>query len=252
MDVATVIAPPPPLQTQTPNTHILVISCIPEFGVKAATSLAECVKKALLSRLPAPPHVVAPPSPPPPIVETLVGSQASKTAVLGAIKRVAAFTAGGENRRGWVYYSGHGDQTRDAAGGDETVDHLDEFWKLPSGGALLDDEITAALVQTPTRKTSLNIFISDSCSSGTMIDANPSSSNTNWVLISACRDNENALATFDGGVFTMFGLIPALTTIKTPLTAAELFRGIKIDIPDQHVSLHSSRPDIASSLPLFV
>lgn len=112
-------------------------------------------------------------------------------------------------REAIIYYNGHGDQIKDQHG-DES-DGMDEIWQLMGGGYILDDDISRAL--TSIHDLSYLWLISDSCSSGTMIDK--AFNDRPWMTLSSCKDNQNSLASVDGGIFTLFGLLPAVQQCNT-------------------------------------
>ena len=60
-----------------------------------------------------------------------------------------------------------------------------------------------------------------------------------WVTISSANDRQDSLATSDGGVFTLWGLIPALETINN-CTPREIHKYIKknVQIQSQTSLLH--------------
>ena len=108
------------------------------------------------------------------------------------------------NRKGIVYYYGHGDQVRDRSG--DEIDGKDEMWKTQG---ILDDDLSKMF--TSMHNTSKLYVFSDSCSSGSMIDKKYNTKD--WVTFSSCNDAQDSLATSDGGVFTLWGLIPALQNL---------------------------------------
>jgi Caspase domain len=174
-------------------------------------------------------------------VHVLVGLDANRERVLKSLSAVATHLSK-PNGRCFVYYNGHGDQFKDANG--DEADGKDEFWKLMGGGIVVDDEISRIFLST--HKTSLLCMICDHCSSGTMIDARINST-TPWIQISSCKDVEDATASSDGGMFTLFGLIPALELLKQNsgggcFTAMQLYAEIskRIEIPTQHCSIQDS------------
>ncbi|VBB18304.1 metacaspase-like, partial [Yasminevirus sp. GU-2018] len=130
--------------------------------------------------------------------------------VRSSLKRMADYLYV-QNRKGIIYYFGHGDQVGDR-NGDERRDSngqdagFDEIWRTQN---ILDDEITS-IFQVINSRSYLFLF-SDSCSSGSMIDDNNSK---NWTTLSSSNDKQDSLATSSGGVFTLWGLLPALTTLK--------------------------------------
>ena len=108
------------------------------------------------------------------------------------------------NKKAIIYYYGHGDQIRDVSGDEK--DGKDEIWQTQG---IIDDEISKIFANI--HDTSTLYLFSDSCSSGSMIDEYYNKKN--WVTISSANDRQDSLATSDGGVFTLWGLIPALESI---------------------------------------
>lgn len=109
------------------------------------------------------------------------------------------------NKKAIVYYYGHGDQIRDTTGDEK--DGKDEIWQTQG---IIDDKISKIFANIHDSST-LYLF-SDSCSSGSMIDEYYN--RKNWVTISSANDRQDSLATSEGGVFTLWGLIPALENIE--------------------------------------
>ena len=109
------------------------------------------------------------------------------------------------NKKAIIYYYGHGDQIRDNSGDEK--DGKDEIWQTQG---IIDDEISKIFDNI--HDSSTVYLFSDSCSSGSMIDEYYNKKD--WVTISSANDRQDSLATSDGGVFTLWGLIPALETIK--------------------------------------
>jgi len=106
------------------------------------------------------------------------------------------------------------------------------------GGRVLDDEITL-IFKDKIHESSVLILISDNCSSGTMIDrklfsTTTSSTSGSWICLSSCRDHQDSLATSEGGVFTLYGLIPALEAGKKTIREIYSFIQKEIQIPSQH------------------
>ena len=68
---------------------------------------------------------------------------------------------------------------------------------------------------------------------------------SNWVTISSSNDIQDSLATVDGGVFTLWGLIPAIENINgiTPVSLHNWVRD-NIDIPSQTSLLHYGNEEI--------
>ena len=129
------------------------------------------------------------------------------------------------DRRAIIYYYGHGDQIRDTNGDEK--DGKDEIWQTQG---IIDDEISK--IFNKIHKTSYLWLFSDSCSSGSMIDIYYNKQN--WITISSANDVQDSLATADGGIFTMFGLLPSLENVKEH-TANNIYKFIcaNIDIPTQ-------------------
>jgi hypothetical protein len=105
-----------------------------------------------------------------------------------------------------IYYFGHGDQVKDFNG--DELDGKDEIWKTQN---ILDDEISN-IFKNINVDSRLYLF-SDSCSSGSMIDKKIN--NKSWISLSSSNDLQDSLSTSEGGVFTLWGLIPCLeNTLK--------------------------------------
>jgi hypothetical protein len=124
--------------------------------------------------------------------------------VIKELKNMADFLSN-KNNKGIIYYYGHGDQVIDKSGKEE--DGYDEIWTTQK---IKDDEISE-IFNIIDDESYLFLF-SDSCSSGSMIDRY--SNTKNWVTISSSNDKQDSLATSDGGVFTLFGLIPGLNEMN--------------------------------------
>lgn len=150
--------------------------------------------------------------------------QRNRSLVIRELKSLAKYLETSD-RKGIIYYFGHGDQVRDVSG--DEIDGKDEIWRTQN---ILDDEIS--IIFNTIHDRSMLTLISDSCSSGSMIDTYYNK--RNWVTISSSNDVQDSLSTADGGVFTLFGLIPALENV-TKHTPREIHRYIKenIDIPTQ-------------------
>jgi hypothetical protein len=134
------------------------------------------------------------------------------------------------NKKAIIYYYGHGDQVRDTSGDEK--DGKDEIWQTQG---IIDDEISKIFANI--HDTSTLYLFSDSCSSGSMIDEYYNKKD--WVTISSANDRQDSLATSDGGVFTLWGLIPALETINN-CTPREIHKYIKknVQIQSQTSLLH--------------
>ena len=174
----------------------------------------------------------------------LVGSEITRKNILEKLKEINSILSQ-PNQKVIVFYNGHGDQCADTNGDEE--DGKDEYWKpMGGGGNILDDEISTILCDI--HETSFVLLISDNCSSGTMIDKKLN--NRPWICMSSCRDNQDSLASSDGGVFTLFGLIPAIKSGKR--TASEIFKFIcsELEIPSQTPYIETSR-EYLLEIPLF-
>ena len=229
--------------------RLLIISCIPEFGAAASQTLEKAVEAALTKAAVAAAARKSTATASAAAVEvcSLCGPSVSKARILPELKRLAEYAAGGPGRRAIVFYTGHGDQMADRSG--DEADGRDEFWRVPSGPPVIDDDISRVFASTPTHPESLVLLISDSCSSGTMIDRALMPAKSAWATIAACRDSESALSTSDGGAFTLFGLIPALQNPNVK-TVGELFEcsASKLSFGDQHVTVNYSAPEIKNWL----
>lgn len=135
---------------------------------------------------------------------SLYNTNTRRKTILDALKHLASFLCEKREperkRIAFIYYLGHGNQTRDLNG--DEADGMDELWCLRSGERILDDEISLIFKDIP--ENSKVILISDSCSSGTMIDVKLN--HANWITYSSCADHENAFCSFDGGIVTIFGM----------------------------------------------
>lgn len=134
------------------------------------------------------------------------------------------------NQKAIIYYYGHGDQIADKSGDEK--DGKDEIWQTQG---IIDDEISKIFSNIHNSST-LYLF-SDSCSSGSMIDKYYNKKD--WVTISSSNDRQDSLATSDGGVFTLWGLINALETLDN-VTPRNIHNYIKknVQIQSQTSLLH--------------
>ena len=101
-------------------------------------------------------------------VQKLIESQATKAALVAAIRGLVQGAAGGDNIV--ITFSGHGTYAPDENG--DEPDGLDEGlcpYDIKQGQVLIDDEIHQLFAQRPARVRIL--LISDSCHSGTVIRA---------------------------------------------------------------------------------
>jgi len=121
------------------------------------------------------------------------------------------------NNKAIVYYYGHGDQVKDLNGDED--DGMDEKWVTQN---ILDDELSA--IFSKIHDNSRLYLFSDSCSSGSMIDVKLNK--RPWVTISSANDKQDAMATSEGGAFTIWGLLPGLESLNNP-TPTELHNYIK-------------------------
>lgn len=146
------------------------------------------------------------------------------------------------NKKAIVYYYGHGDQIRDKSGDEK--DGKDEIWQTQG---IIDDEISKIFANI--HDSSILYLFSDSCSSGSMIDEYYNKKN--WVTISSANDKQDSLATSDGGVFTLWGLIPALESIHD-CTPRKLHEYIKknVQIKSQTSLLHYIKKETLDT-PIF-
>jgi hypothetical protein len=112
----------------------------------------------------------------------------------------------------YVYMNGHGNQVTDTSGdemigvmcsGETIKDSMDEVYQLPDGN-VLDDDITdiiqRGVVESGSDGRLLVVFISDHCSSGSMIDKKLV--DYDWVSIGSSLDNQDSYMTGDGNVMT--------------------------------------------------
>jgi len=120
--------------------------------------------------------------------------------IITEMKNIADFLEK-PNNKSIIYYFGHGDQVLDL--NNDEIDGKDEIWKTQN---ILDDEISE-IFKNIDNKSRLYLF-SDSCSSGWMIDKKIN--DKPWITVSSCNDFQDWLATWDGGVFTIWGFIPCL------------------------------------------
>ena len=136
-------------------------------------------------------------------IETVKILQRNKRLVIKNLESISNYLET-PNKKAIVYYYGHGDQVRDRSGDEK--DGKDEIWQTQN---ILDDEISK--IFSSIHDSSKLYLFSDSCSSGSMIDKYYNKKD--WVTISSSNDRQDSLATSDGGVFTLWGLIPALNTL---------------------------------------
>jgi hypothetical protein len=209
------------------DVRLLLICCVPELGEQAMARAAEVVEGAVRAHAPRGPTT-----------RVLRRDGARCRALLSALARQLRAPA----QRAVVYYYGHGTQVRDR-GGDED-DGLDEVW---STQGITDDELSALFAQT--HPTSRLYVLSDSCASGTMIDARLN--RAPWVTLSSAADAEEALATADGGAFTVWGLVPALRALAAPTPrAVHAYATRAIELGTQTCTLRASDPRLLDE-PIF-
>ena len=174
--------------------HVVIVCCVPELAHGTQMSgIAETVQRAIDAKCRA--HGDAP--------TFDVITTRDRAATMRALTRAAAILEG-PKQRVIIYYFGHGSQVRDASG--DEADGMDETWATPG---IVDDEITA--VFGAIHDTSRLYLLSDSCSSGSMIDATNARP---WATLGSTSDAQDALATSDGGAFTLWGLLPALAEAR--------------------------------------
>lgn len=201
---------------------IIVIIGIPEFGNTAAKLLSDKIHHIVKTRC----NNIQ--------YQTLTGNDVTRNNVLAILNSAAKYLAQ-PNKRVMLYYNGHGDQTIDKNG--DEADGRDEYWKLMGGGLVVDDQLSQIFNQI--NEKSFLWLIADNCSSGTMIDRKLN--NRPWILLSACQDNQDATACIDGGVFTLFGLLPSLSKCNNMLEIKQSIAQL-IDIPTQTVRIEITRP----------
>ena len=163
-------------------------------------------------------------------------SKIDRNQVISSLKNIAKYLES-PNRKAIVYYFGHGDQIRDGNG--DEPDRKDEIWRTQN---IVDDVITSIFANINIK--SYLFLFSDSCSSGSMIDNN---NKKNWATISSSNDIQDSLAMSDGGVFTVYGLIPALSQLQiiTPKTIHDYILKA-IDIPSQTSILRSGQQGVVN------
>jgi hypothetical protein len=207
---------------------VVLICCVPELGPSGAR-VADEVERA----------VRAPGRwPTARVTRVLRPSRAATLAALGA----CAAHVRQPGRRALVYYYGHGEQVRDANG--DEADGRDEVWATQR---VTDDELSRLFGDV--HATSRLFVVSDACSSGTMIDRQLNG--RPWATISSAADPQDALATSDGGAFTVWGLLPALRALRNPTPRqlhAEIAR--RLDLPTQTSVLDAGQPAVLDE-PMF-
>ena len=206
--------------------RLLIISHVPEFRINSI-HIATIIKELFVKKL----HQEKESE----FDSIEVITQRSRNRVLNELKSLSYFLRDAGNKA-YIYYYGHGDQVSDYSG--DEVDGKDEIWRTQG---ILDDEISSFF--TDINSSSRLYLFSDSCSSGSMIDKELVQSN--WVTISSSNDKQDSLATSDGGVFTLWGLIPAIENINgiTPVSLHNWVRD-NIDIPSQTSLLHYGNEEI--------
>lgn len=199
---------------------ILIICYVPEIAYRnkqsmenISTKVEEAFKKASKSKA----------------LDIVKILERNRSLVIKNLKEIAQDLSN-PNKKAIVYYYGHGDQIRDTSGDEK--DGKDEIWQTQG---IIDDEISKIFANIHDSST-LYLF-SDSCSSGSMIDEYYNKKD--WVTISSANDRQDSLATSDGGVFTLWGLIPALETIEdcTPRKIHEYIKK-NVQIKSQTSLLH--------------
>ena len=208
--------------------RILIICCVPE--ISGMESVASEVRQAFESKCRVYGLI--------PTVEVI--TRRDRGACMAALGVVASHLELA-NAKAIVYYFGHGDKCRDTSG--DEADGMDEVW---STQGIVDDELSALFLRI--HDSSRLYLFSDSCSSGSMLDA---TNGRPWVAIGSARDSQDSLATSDGGAFTMWGLIPALRgdTNPTPRQLAERIRAA-LDIDTQTCTLTAGDARVADE-PMF-
>ena len=204
---------------------LLVISGINEFGESGARQTAEIVKSIIIEKTKKNRTKL--------VYSELIGREINHISVKKKLMHVANYLKE-PNRKAMIYYNGHGNQTRDT--NSDEADGKDEYWSLMGGGIMLDDEIS--LIFNSINEDSFLFMVSDCCSSGTMIDR--SLNNRPWILLSSSQDNQDSLASSSGGIFTQFGLIPAIKQYDTIKNINDYIQK-NIDIPTQTFRLEVTR-----------
>jgi hypothetical protein len=204
-------------------THVLILSGIPEFGQDSAYSIEKKVKLSFQQAM-APKKMVS--------YSSVCGRELNNVNARKALTKIVNSLDDVSSEVIIIYYIGHGDQKRDL-NGDET-DGMDEYWRFYGGGILTDDDLTTILSKS---RTNPFIFvISDCCSSGSMIDKQGDRF-TNWATLGACTDAQSAFAGKEGGMFTLFGLIPALREGANTPQKIKNFIDQRLQIQTQTVTL---------------
>tara|TARA_B110000908_G_C10224755_1_gene437325 strand:+ start:1165 stop:1806 length:642 start_codon:yes stop_codon:yes gene_type:complete len=173
---------------------LLIICYVPEIACKNNDSMkyiSTKVEEAFLKASNSP-------------LDTVKILEINRSLVIENLKEIAQDLSN-PNKKAIIYYYGHGDQIRDRSGDEK--DGKDEIWQTQR---IIDDEISKIFANIHDSST-LYLF-SDSCSSGSMIDEYYNKKD--WVTLSSANDRQDSLATSDGGVFTLWGLIPALENVK--------------------------------------
>lgn len=172
----------------------------------------------------------------------ILGNNVTLANVRAALHAVNTYLSS-PGRQAIVYYNGHGDQIPDHSG--DEPDGKDEVWRLMGGGIMVDDEIS--LIFSGINEQSYLWLISDSCSSGTIIDRQLN--NHPWMCLTSCNAWQDSVASIDGGMFTLFGLLPAIQCCNT---LREIYQYIcsVLDIPTQTPEAEVTR-DSLWDIPLF-
>lgn len=123
------------------------------------------------------------------------------------------------NQIGIIYCAGHGDWARDRNG--DEMDGMDEMWKTHRHESILDDEI--ANIFHDIHPSSQLIVISDTCSSGTVLDLQ-FNNHINCIAVSSCQDPQDSLQTGDGSVMSYL-LMKII--VKNPLIT---YKNLKIKL----------------------
>ena len=163
----------------------------------------------------------------------LVAGECTQNNVRSRLQIIADFLSQ-PNKRAYVYYNGHGDWRADTNG--DEADGMDEFWKLSDGSVVLDDYISTLFNQI--NESSFLFLVNDHCSSGTMLDR--SLNDRPWICLSSSQDSQDSLSTYDGGVFTLFGFLPAIQRYDT-LREIVNYISENIDIPTQNFRVEFTR-----------
>jgi hypothetical protein len=160
-----------------------------------------------------------------------VNVQNTKVTLYNYVKSKCAQSINGTKLHLYIYINGHGNQISDT--NSEESDNKDEIYQLPDG-YISDDEFTdiinQAVIDSKIVFNPFVLFISDHCSSGSMLDKTTSSKSKlqfDWITIGSCFDYEDSYTSGDGNVmtFNLLNIIEHLTDLQIKnIEAIDLFR----------------------------